>query len=316
MKPFVYALSEDSQYFVHWHSVFVAATDGDVDAQRAAYDALCHSYTPPLHDSIVKSEAQLGETGMETAVRFFVPQAAAPAGGWPWVFYVHGGDWVSGSLDSHEFITAALCEDLGMAVVAVGYRQAPEHGFPLAHQDCQAVYGRLRAEATRWGLDPNRVVVAGDGVGGNMAASLTQSCAQQGQAPAGLALIYPLLTTAFDLPSHHTHAHAPLFGLTQLQAAYAGYATAAELNDPRLSPLRLTAAALAAHPPTVIAAAAYDPVLDEGRSYADQLAAAGVAVDYFVGEGLVHGCFRSLRYCADSRALYQQWLAVIKGMLA
>lgn len=106
-----------------------------------------------------------------------------------------------GGLDSHEFITSYLCQDLNAIVIGVDYRLAPEHHFPAAFEDCLAVYQWLKQHGSAWQIDSENIVLAGDSAGGNLAAALAVDLQHSGLQAQGLALVYPCLTTAFDTPA-------------------------------------------------------------------------------------------------------------------
>ncbi|HCE7135158.1 TPA: acylcarnitine hydrolase, partial [Pseudomonas aeruginosa] len=92
--------------------------------------------------------------------------------GWPALLYLHGGGWMLGGLDSHDFICADLAARLGLLVLAVDYRLAPEHPFPAALQDCLRAWQALSLGELDEALDGRRLLVAGDSAGGNLAAAL------------------------------------------------------------------------------------------------------------------------------------------------
>ncbi|HFD4254222.1 TPA: acylcarnitine hydrolase, partial [Pseudomonas aeruginosa] len=101
-------------------------------------------------------------------VRRYRPDRPAPPGGWPALLYLHGGGWMLGGLDSHDFICADLAVRLGLLVLAVDYRLAPEHPFPAALQDCLRAWQALSLGELDEALDGRRLLVAGDSAGGNL----------------------------------------------------------------------------------------------------------------------------------------------------
>jgi acetyl esterase len=104
--------------------------------------------------------------GGPVPIRFYRPSIRAAA--LPWLLYLHGGGFVVGGLDSHDDICAELADRSGLGVVAVDYRLAPEHRFPAAFDDCWAVLQALGDGSL--GIEADRIVVAGDSAGGNLAA--------------------------------------------------------------------------------------------------------------------------------------------------
>ncbi len=304
--PEPYPLSAQMAAFVA-ESQRYASADNSPAAQRAAYGALCRAFSPPRPAGLTINDLQLAEV----AVRRYLPDAPAPAAGWPCLLYLHGGGWMLGDLDSHDFICAYLAQRLGIVVVGVAYRLAPEQPFPAALEDCLAVWQALRDGLLDVPLEQARLAVAGDSAGGNLAVALCLALRAGGQQqPCAQALIYPVLS-ALPLPSHQRCADAPLLTHAGLQACLDIY-----LVDPeqRHNPLALP---LAAHDvvglaPAFVAAAEFDPLRDDAARYAERLALDGVPVVFEPGLGLVHGCLRGLGRVAEVDRLYQRlcaWLA-------
>lgn len=304
--PEPYPLSAQMAAFVA-ESQRYACADNSLAAQRAVYGALCRAFSPPHPAGLRVNDLQLAEV----AVRRYLPDAPAPAAGWPCLLYLHGGGWMLGDLDSHDFICAYLAQQLGLVVVGVAYRLAPEQPFPAALEDCLAVWQALRGGQLDVPLEQARLAVAGDSAGGNLAVALCLALRAAGQQqPCAQALIYPVLS-AQTLPSHQHCADAPLLTHAELQACLDTY-----LADPeqRQNPLALPLAApdFAGLAPAFVAAAEFDPLRDDAAHYAERLAFDGVPVVFEPGLGLVHGCLRGLGRVDEVDRLYQclcAWLA-------
>ena len=113
----------------------------------------------------------------------------------PALLYLHGGGWMLGDLDSHGFLAARLVRLLGLAVLLVDYRLAPEHPYPAALDDARRAWDWLQREAQALGLDERRLAVAGDSAGGNLSAAPCLAMSQQGRVqPRDPGLIQPTLT--------------------------------------------------------------------------------------------------------------------------
>ena len=233
-----YQLSEEMQSFICSCALFSPANDS-LAAMRAAYDALCRYFTPPLPDGVQVDDHVLPVDGRHIPLRLYRPATGMPAAGWPCVLYLHGGGWMLGGLDSHAVIAAPLAQDCAAAVLVVDYRLAPEHVFPAAFDDCVAVWEMLRVEGLTLGIDTARVVVAGDSAGGNLAAALCLAArGRDGPSLRGQALIYPALAAEPSQPSASEHADAPLLSRADMAYYLAQYAPDPALHaDPRLSPL-------------------------------------------------------------------------------
>ena len=222
-------------------------------------------------------------------LRIYTPVAAG-ASGLAALIYFHGGGFVLGDLDCYDSVCRALAESSGCRVISVDYRLAPEHPFPAAVDDCFAAAKWIEANAGTLGIDPNRIAVAGDSAGGNLAAVVTQLAkGKSGLHIAFQLLIYPITSLHADLPSNFEFGWN-VRSQPQINWFYSQYVPIGiESSDPRLSPVR--AGDLAGLPPAYIITAGFDPLRDEGVAYADALKAAGVKVRHIDYPTMIHGFF-------------------------
>jgi acetyl esterase len=292
-----YPLSEQMTAFVE-KTVSFNSTDGSPDGLRQAYSEMCQAFTPPRPAGLYVVDFELAGV----AVRSYQPPVSPSAGGVPCIVYLHGGGWVVGDLDSHDFICAELASTLGVLVIAVDYRLAPEHPFPAAFDDCLKVWRALRTGPFR--LDPARTLVAGDSAGGNLAAALCLALRDAGEpVPCAQVLIYPGLGGDHRLPSRSECINAPLLSSSDVDCYHALYLQGT--RHPNAYAMPLLATDFSRLPPAWIAVAQLDPLRDDGVLYAERLSAAGVAATLYVGEGLVHGCLRARGQVAEVDALYE-----------
>jgi acetyl esterase/lipase len=206
----------------------------------------------------------------------------------PVIVFGHFGGGVIGDLDTCGPFCSILAKVAACPVVSVDYRLAPEHRFPAGLEDMLAAFRWARDNAARFGAASGRAAIGGDSMGGNFAAVIAQETRRLGEAaPVLQLLIYPALDVAGEGPSMTTYADAwPLSRATMewFMGHYMGPGDAP--GDPRLSPLR--AADLTGLAPAVIATAGFDPLLDQGETYAGRLRQAGVAVSYKRYDALAH----------------------------
>jgi acetyl esterase len=230
-----------------------------------------------------------------------------PAEVLPCLVYFHGGGFTLGDLDSHDGLCRALSHQGQCALVAVDYRLAPENPFPAAVEDAIAAVQWVRSQAHALGLDGARLAVGGDSAGGALAAVVAIALRNQSPALAMQLLLYPVTDMAHELPSHDRLAQG--YGLTREALLWfrANYLTdLSQVADWRVSPLRADPARLAGLPPACVITAGFDPLLDEGRRYAERLQAAGVPLTYECFGGMIHGFMLMTAHVAAGRhAIYR-----------
>jgi acetyl esterase len=222
----------------------------------------------------------------EIPVRVYTPPGQGP---FPALVVFHGGCWIVGNIELADRPHRRLAAATGCVVVAVNYQKAPEHRFPVPLDDCYAGYVWTLAHAAELGIDPSRVGVAGDSAGGNLAAAVCLLARSRATVrPAVQVLIYPALDWRLDTPSAQEFAAG--YGLTTEDMRWSWHQYVvddAALNDPLVSPAR--ASSLEGLPPAIVVTAGFDILRDEGRAYAQRLAAAGVTTTLLHYEDVIHG---------------------------
>jgi acetyl esterase len=210
----------------------------------------------------------------------------------PAVVYYFGGGWVLGNLETSDAICRSLCNRGGCAVIAIEYRLAPEHPFPTAVEDAVAGLSWVVSNAAKLTIDPDRIVVAGDSAGGNLAAAVAQILRDGTPRLAGQLLIYPSVDQTASGGS--MDLDDPLVfnkrSVDWYRSHYLG--SSSDAWDPRASP-GLTSN-LADLPQAVILTAEFDPLRDEAETYGRRLQDAGVPVRQKRYDGCIHGFFAML----------------------
>ena len=198
-------------------------------------------------------------------------------------------DAVLGDAQSDDPFCRDICRRAGMIIVSVDYRHAPEHPFPAAAEDAFAATHWIAEHAQELGGRPGPVLVAGWSAGGNLAAATCQMARDRGGPQiAGQLLICPVTDCSLERPSYSDNATG-YFLTTALMAWFWDlYCPPEDRSDPRASPLR---GELAGLPPAFVVTCEFDPLRDEGRAYAQALAAAGVPVEQLQAQGHFHSSF-------------------------
>jgi len=229
------------------------------------------SFTIPAHD------------GFDLPVRLYAP-SNEPL---PVLIYFHGGGFTIGSLATHDVLCRTLSQLAHCGVLSVDYRLAPEHKFPVAHNDAWDAVQWVARQGESAGLDASRIALGGDSAGGTLAAACALQ-ARDAALPLALQLLfYPGCTAHQDTPSHKTFAHGFVLEEPHITYFFNHYLrTVADRDDWRFSPL--TAPDVEGVAPAWLGLAECDPLVDEGVLYADKLRAAGVPVDLEIYRGVVH----------------------------
>jgi acetyl esterase len=258
------------------------------DVGRAQYLAMTVGLRSPEQVIPVASTEDITVPGGEgdLPARVYRPEGEGP---FPTVVFFHGGGWVIGDLETHDNMARYVCRDSAAVVVSVDYRLAPEHVFPAAADDAVASARWIAANLDRFGGD-DRLGVAGDSAGGNLAAVVAQTLVAEGTPVTAQLLVYPAVDAAGEYPSRVENAKGYFLEQPTMDWFYGHYAGAWEdTKDPRLAPLHHPD--LSGQPPAVIVTAEFDPLRDEGEAYGEALKAAGVQVDVTRYDGLIHGFF-------------------------
>ncbi|WP_156688161.1 alpha/beta hydrolase [Mycobacterium sp. Marseille-P9652] len=224
-------------------------------------------------------------------VRIYWPrQADEPL---PVVVFYHGGGFSLGDLDTHDPVARSHALGADAIVVSVDYRLAPEHPFPAAVHDSWAALQWVAANAAELGGDPNRIAVAGDSAGGNLAAVMAHLARDNGGPALRFQLLwYPVVTADLSLPSYVENANAPILDRGVIDAFLSWYLPDTDISDPTALPVTLAPANADDHsdlPPAYIGTAEHDPLRDDGARYAELLNAAGVPAEHSNEGNLVHG---------------------------
>ena len=258
------------------------------EARKAYVERRFFSQPDPEPVSLIQELSIPGPAGNIPA-RMYRPAGASGGGMLPVVVYFHGGGHVIGDIDTHDSLCRQLCNRSGCAFVSVDYRLAPEHRFPAALNDCVAATEWVHAHASDLKIDPACIGVGGDSAGGQLAATVSLSFRESGRfSLAFQLLIYPVTNMHEASASVMEKNKGYLLTKDSLDYYYGHYVPEGQdRRDWRISPL--LAASHANLPPALVLLAGEDPLVDEGRAYADKLSAAGVSTQVVCFERQVHG---------------------------
>lgn len=263
---------------------------GDLPHMKPPFDVAALRLADEQPMPVFKAEvAEVRDLTLDTAAgpvraRLYHP---APGTELPLLFFMHGGGWVFGTLDTHDPLCRALASAAEVAVLSLDYPRAPEHRHPVALDTMRAALIAAAEQAEGLGIDPERIAVGGDSAGGNLSAALCLKLRDEGgPAIAHQLLFYPVIDNDFSRPSYVENGTGYFLSGAMMQWFWAQYLGDAE-PGPLAAPIR--AASLAGLPSATVITAEYDPLRDEGNAYAERLAAEGVAVTHNQIPGVIHG---------------------------
>jgi acetyl esterase len=242
----------------------------------------------------------IGPTG-SIPVRIVRPAATAEI--LPVVVYFHGGGWILGDRDTHDRLVREIAVGAHAAVVFVDYAPSPEARYPVAIEQAYAATRYVVDQDASLRIDPLRLAVAGDSVGGNMAAAVTlMSKQRRGPKIALQVLFYPVTDAGFDTPSYTRFADGPWLTKRAMEWFWEAYLPdAAVRKQPTATPLNASLDQLAGLPEALIIVDENDVLRDEGEAYARKLSDAGVRVTSVRYNGTIHD-FVMLNALADTPA--------------
>lgn len=289
-------------------TVTFRASLGDMDPESSAYMALQPPppATPPTpelaregmrrarpfnqpdlpHVAMTREYSVPGKGG-SFQVRYYRGVRTFPDEALPVQVYFHGGGWVIGDLDSHDWVCRAVANAANCAVVSVDYRLAPEHRFPAAFDDAVTATQWVAANAPMLNIDPARISVGGDSAGGNLAATVALALRDQDKIRlCAQVLTYPIVDLTFDYDERFEKGVALTNGGMR-DFIHQYVPDVSQRRDWRCSPY--FAQSLKGLPPALVILAGFDPLYDEGEAYVARLKADGVAVTVARYPGQMHG---------------------------
>ena len=254
---------------------------------RAALERLQSSATVDLPRANI-AERTISSEGRP--LKLVVVRPLGMTGTLPVFMFFHGGGWVLGDFPTHERLVRDLVAGSGAAAVFVEYDRSPEARYPVAINQAYAATSWVAAHGREIGVDGARLAVAGNSVGGNMAAVVALMAKDRGRPDLRCQLLlWPVTNAAFDTGSYEEFAEGHFLTRNMMMWFWDSYTTdPRERQDVYASPLQGTNERLKGLVPAVIQTAEMDVLRDEGEAYARKLDHAGVDVTLTRYNGLIH----------------------------
>ncbi|TMR11619.1 alpha/beta hydrolase [Nonomuraea turkmeniaca] len=262
----------------------------ELDGVRAQINAFLAAAPPADADVVIEDRHVPGPDGApDVRVRIYRPSGEGTNR--PGLYWIHGGGMIIGVPEIDDAMMIGYVEQLGVVVVSVDYRLAPEHPHPAPVEDCYAGLVWTAKAAGELGIDPARIAVGGASAGGGLAAATVLLARDRGGPDVAFQLLVcPMLDDRNITPSSHEFAEAVvwdrsanIFGWTALLGDRAGsddvpaYAAPARATD------------LSGLPPAFIDVGELEVFRDEDIDYALRLSQAGVSTEFHLYPGAFHG---------------------------
>jgi acetyl esterase len=281
-----------------------------VEQARAGHEAETQHLSGPGEPVAEVRDLEIPVPSCSIPARLYRPEGEAP---FPLVVYLHGGGWTIGSIDSFDTVVRALTNASGAIVVSIGYRLAPEAPFPAGLEDCLSAVRWLAANAAELGADPDRLAIAGDSAGGNLATVVARRLRDEVPLRAQ-ALIYPVTDAGCNTASYGDFGEGHGLTAASMQRFWNLYLDGSDGMHPDASPLR--SEDLAGSPPAFVITAGFDPLRDEAEAYCEALRDAGVEVECHRYDGAIHGFWRWLAATDLSRRAVEDVAGALRERLA
>jgi acetyl esterase len=261
------------------------------DLQAAPVDKL------PVEEEWITVSADVGDA----KVRIIRPVGSS--GMLPVIIYMHGGGWILGNAGTHDRLVRELAVGAHAALLFVEYPNSPEARYPVAIEQGYATARWVVREGASHGLDASRMAVAGESVGGNMAAAVTLMAKERGDVTfVQTSMYYPVTDAAMDTASYDEFAEGYYLTRKAMEWFWDAYIPGLEQRDEiTASPNRATVEQVTGLPPTLLFVDEADVLRDEGEAYAAKLRMAGVPVTTVRYDGVVHD-FMLLNAMSEAKA--------------
>jgi acetyl esterase len=310
------ALELHTQQFV---DSLAAATPIYTLSPANARSVLVRAQSIPVGKPSAQIEDVVLPVGPTRSVPIRIVRPADAAEVLPVIMYFHGGGWILGDHDTHDRLIREIAAGAQAAVVFVDYDRAPESRYPVAIEQAYAATRYVADNGASLRIDPLRLAVAGDSVGGNMAAAVTLMAKQRrGPKIAFQVLFYPVTDARFETSSYRRFADGPWLTRRAMEWFWDAYLPdPAARNQPTATPLNAPHDHLAGLPEALVIVDENDVLRDEGEAYARKLSDAGVRVTSVRYNGTIHD-FVMLNALADTpatRGAIAQAIAALRGVL-
>lgn len=290
-------LTEEMQMFDYWSKVYSPA-DRHIDSLRAAYDAFLQHYTLPRTDQVIVEDFSFQLSSHTANLRVFSPSEAAEATQGSWVFYVHGGGSVVGSVDSHEFIARQIARDVKTKVFLLEYGLVPEFCWDQGVEDCVDAFVKIVENATKWQIYAQQNAIVADGSGCEIALKMLQNLQQKQHPVDQIALLFP--SFASDASASATSVSSLVYQIENQHQVNTWFKQ--DLDPSKLRKVPDLTSMQGSK--TFVALAEYDDSEQANQALLQKLELNHTDLQIEHGKGLRNSCLPLLRDCPETASIY------------
>jgi acetyl esterase/lipase len=249
----------------------------------------------------------------DVPVRVYTPESHDVTSGG--LLYIHGGGFTVGSVEMEHFNAVRLANALGVVVVSVEYRLAPEDPYPAALHDCYAALEWIHRDAPLLGVDVERVAIVGSSAGGGLAAGLALLARDRQGPPICFQFLgIPELDDRLETPSMQRFVDTPMWSRPSAEQSWRAYLGDLYGGDVPAYAAPARAGDLAGLPPAYVSAMEFDPLRDEDILYAQRLLQAGVSVELHTFPGTWHGSTAITGAAVSQRQMHEMAVVLRRAL--
>lgn len=269
-----------------------------IEGMRATSETITTLLVGPGEDVFRTWDSMVEFQGRSISLRWYIPYAEEPT---LLTVVVHGGGWVTGTLDSYDTLCRSLALRSAGMVLSIAYSLSPEVRFPTALDEVAFIFEQAPMLAQSFGYTPTRLALVGDSSGGQLIASTLDRIAETGATPPDKAVfLYPVLDASMSHSTWQSMGTGYNLTATRMRWYWEQYAGAEFLShavSPKLSPLQ--SSHLGKFPQSLVVTAEFDPLSGEGIQFAERLAEASVKAEHLHVPGQIHGFMRFRKTFTD-----------------
>ncbi|CAA7196088.1 alpha/beta hydrolase [Chryseobacterium potabilaquae] len=276
--------SEVQKIIDHLHKMEVFDSQDILDRSRKGYETMAFQLSGKKESIAIMEEINIPQNTHSIPCIIYRPSNEKKKKTSA-IIYLHGGWFVSGSIETHDAVIRKLANATGSVVIFIDYRLAPEYPFPAGLEDINAASEWIINNSTALGIDENNIGVAGDSAGGALAISLATQLRTQLKFQI---LIYPAADNTLSTPSWETYKNGPVTNKEEAYRVWNWYLSSSEDKENPLA-IPILIKDFKDVPPALVILAEHDPLLDEGVHLINNMKEGGVMVETLLYKDMVHG---------------------------